>query len=250
MIKRVFFSEEKKQKTFISGLYVVLRPWPANRGSAQKQKSFASFLQKRRILAFFLLALVLPIASQAQVHAAVLSDADEATLIKVGQYLNNLRALKGRFLQVGPDGKTTQGTMWLQRPGRMRFQYDKPSPLLLVAGNGIVTFYDAQLGQTTNMSVDQTPLGLLLAGTIKLSGDVTVTDFQRLQGQVLITLVRTKSPGDGSLTLMLNADPLALVGWSVVDAQGRETHLRISDIELGGTFDPSLFHFTDPDADK
>jgi outer membrane lipoprotein-sorting protein len=199
-----------------------------------------------------LLAAVLltPISTLAQVHGAVLSDTDEATLVQVGKYLNNLRALKGRFLQVGPDGKTTQGTMWLERPGRMRFQYDKPSPLLLVAGSGVVTFYDAQLGQTTNIPVTQTPLGLLLADTISLNGDVTVTDFQRLQGQLLITLVRTKSPGDGSLTLMLNTDPLALVGWSVVDAEGRETRLRISNIELGGAFDESLFHFTDPDAGK
>jgi outer membrane lipoprotein-sorting protein len=191
-----------------------------------------------------------PVLCRAQVHAAVLSDADEATLIRVSTYLNSLRALKGRFVQVGPDGKATQGTMWLERPGRMRFQYDKPSPLLLVAGHGVVTFYDAQLGQTTNLSVTQTPLGLLLADSITLSGDVTVTDFQQGQGRLIITLVRTKSLGDGSLTLMLNADPLALVGWSVVDAEGRETRLRISDVQLGGTFDESLFTFTDPEAGK
>jgi outer membrane lipoprotein-sorting protein len=204
----------------------------------------------RRGLFCMLTATCMPMLCHAQVHAAVLSDADEATLLRVGAYLNGLRALKGRFLQVGPDGKTTQGTMWLERPGRMRFQYDKPSPLLLVAGHGVVTFYDSQLGQTTNLSVTQTPLGLLLADRITLSGDVTVTDFQQGQGRLIITLVRTKSPGDGSLTLMLNADPLALVGWSVVDAEGRETRLRISDVQLGGTFDESLFTFIDPDSGK
>jgi outer membrane lipoprotein-sorting protein len=204
---------------------------------------------KRRALVLCF-ALALPMAAHAQVHAAVLSDADQATLTKVGQYLNALRSLKGRFLQVGPDGKTTQGTVWLERPGRMRFQYDKPSPLLLVAGHGTVIFHDSQLEQTTNIPVGQTPLGLLLADTITLSGDVSVTDFQRLPGQLQITLVRTKSPGEGSLTLILNADPLALIGWSVVDGEGRETRLRISDIQLGGTFDESLFTFNDPDAGK
>lgn len=205
-------------------------------------------MKRRALLLCF--ALALPMAAHAQVHAAVLSDADQATLTKVGQYLNALRSLKGRFLQVGPDGKTTQGTVWLERPGRMRFQYDKPSPLLLVAGHGTVIFHDSQLEQTTNIPVGQTPLGLLLADTITLSGDVSVTDFQRLPGQLQITLVRTKSPGEGSLTLILNADPLALVGWSVVDGEGRETRLRISDIQLGGTFDESLFTFNDPDAGK
>ncbi len=186
----------------------------------------------------------------AQVHGAVLSDADQGALDRVGAYLNALRTLKGRFVQIGPDGKTSTGTVWLSRPGRMRFQYDPPSPLLLVAGHGVVVFHDSQLGQTTNIPVGQTPLGLLLADQIALRGDVTVTSFIRDQGQLLITLVRTKSPGDGSLTLMMNENPLALVGWSVVDAEGRETRLRIADVKLGGEFDDQLFQFNDPEAYK
>ncbi len=119
-----------------------------------------------------------------------------------------------------------------------------------MAGGGTVIFHDLQLDQTTNIPVEQTPLGLLLADTIVLSGNVTVTEFDRPPGQFLITLVRTKTPSDGSLTLALNADPMALVGWSVVDAQGRETRLRMSDVKPGGHFDPKLFTFTDPDAGK
>ena len=184
----------------------------------------------------------------AQAHAAVLTDEDQATLVAVAQYLNSIKSLKGRFLQIGPDGASTAGTVWLDRPGRMRFQYDKPSPLLLVAGHGQVIFNDSQLGQTTNIPIDQTPLGLLLADTISLTGDVTTTDFERPPGQLQITLVRTKTPGDGSLTLNLEAPKLALTGWSVVDAQGRETRLRLTNVERGGSFDQSLFTFTDPDA--
>ena len=204
----------------------------------------------RRTLCLLLAATALASPAAAQPHGVVLTDADQATLQRIDNYLNGLRALKARFLQVGPDGATTQGTLWLQRPGRMRFQYDKPSPLLLVAGGGTVVFHDSQLDQTTNIPVNQTPLGLLLADTITLSGDVTVTEFDQPPGQLLLTLVRTKTPGDGSLTLALNADPLALVGWSVVDAQGRETHLRLSDVTPGGSYDPKLFVFHDPDADK
>ncbi len=204
----------------------------------------------RRMLGLTMLALATPARLLAQVHAAVLSDADQATVAGVARYLNGLRSLKARFLQVGPDGAITQGTLWLQRPGRMRFEYDKPSPLLLVAGQGTVVFHDSQLGQTTNIPVGNTPLGLLLADTITLSGDVTLTDFQNPPGQLQLTLVRTKTPGDGSLTLALNASPLALTGWSVVDAQGRETQLRISAVQLGGNFDQSLFTFVDTDEGR
>ncbi len=204
----------------------------------------------RRMLCLTLLAAAVLRPAWGQTRAAVLTDADRATLQEVSRTLNALRALKARFLQVGPDGAATQGTLWLERPGRMRFQYDKPSPLLLVASGGTVVFHDAQLDQTTTIPVGQTPLGLLLADTISLSGDVTVTGFERPPGQLLITLVRTKTPGDGSLTLAFNAIPLALVGWSVIDAQGRETHLRLSDVRPGGPYDPALFVFKDPDAER
>ncbi len=209
----------------------------------------------RRAVRFVALLLCLsPLSALAQAseptHAAVLSDDDASDVSAVGRYLNSLRTLKARFLQIGPDGAVTQGTVWLDRPGRMRFEYDKPSPLLLVAGGGTVIFHDAKLDQTTRIPVGQTPLGLLLANTIALSGDVTLTDFERPPGQLQLTLVRTKAPGEGSLTLMLNARPLALTGWSVVDAQGRETRLRLSSVQLGGSYDQALFSFTDPDEDK
>jgi outer membrane lipoprotein-sorting protein len=187
-------------------------------------------------------------AALAQPHAAVLSDADAATIRQVETYLNGLTTLKARFLQIAPDGRTSTGTAWLDRPGRMRFEYDKPSPLLLVAGHGTVIFRDNQLDQTTNIPQGQTPLGLLLRDHVALTGDVTVTDFQRGPAQILMTAVKTASPGDGSLTLVLNARPLALVGWSVVDAQGRETQIRLTNVQPGGDFDPKLFTFTDPDA--
>jgi outer membrane lipoprotein-sorting protein len=201
---------------------------------------------KRLILAVTLaLAAVAPPAF-AQPHGAVLSDAESASLHQVETYLNDLRTLKARFLQIAPDGRTSAGTAWLDRPGRMRFEYDKPSPLLLVAGHGVVVFRDNKLDQTTNIPIGQTPLGLLLRDPFTLSSDVTVTDFQHPPGQFLITAVKTASPGDGSLTLVLNTQPLALVGWSVVDAEGRETQIRLGDVQLGGDFDAKLFTYVDP----
>jgi outer membrane lipoprotein-sorting protein len=205
---------------------------------------------KRRVFVLWCLAVCLPGAALAQVHAAVLSDADQALLVRVGEYLNALRTLKGRFLQVAPDGATSQGTVWLDRPGRMRFQYDPPSPLLLVAGHGSVVVHDSKLDADNTLPLNQTPLGLLLGERISLSGDVSVTDFQHPPGQVLITLVRTKAPGEGSLTLVMNAEPLALVGWSVVDGEGRETRLRLSGVQLGGRFDDALFTYTPSEQDK
>jgi len=171
---------------------------------------------------------------------------DQADLARIETYLNNLKALKARFLQVAPDGAISQGTAWLERPGRMRFQYDPPSPLLLVAGHGLVVFHDKSLNQTSNIPIGQTPLGILLSDNLKLAGDVTVTGMQRLPGQIQVSLVRTASPGDGTLTLIFADNPLALRQWTVLDAQRQETRVTLFNAELGGSFDPKLFEFIDP----
>jgi len=171
---------------------------------------------------------------------------DRADLVRVEAYLDSLRALKAHFLQVAPNGAVSQGTAWLERPGRMRFQYDPPSPLLLVAGHGLVVFHDKSLNQTSNIPLSRTPLGILLADHVKLQGDVTVTGIQRLPGQIQISLVRTASPGDGTLTLVFADNPLALRQWTVLDAQRQETRVTLYNVEMGGKFDQKLFEFVDP----
>ncbi|MBN9562716.1 MAG: outer-membrane lipoprotein carrier protein LolA [Alphaproteobacteria bacterium] len=170
---------------------------------------------------------------------------DAATLTQIEAYLNSIRTLKAHFLQVAPDGRISQGTVWLERPGRMRFAYDPPTPLLLVAGNGMLVFHDSQLGQTSNIPLSQTPLGILLADQVRLSGPVKVTSLQRLPGMITVTVVRSASPGDGSLSLVFADSPLALRQWSVIDAQRQETRVTLSDVQLGGHFKDSLFDFID-----
>jgi outer membrane lipoprotein-sorting protein len=171
---------------------------------------------------------------------------DQADLGRVESYLDGLRSMKARFLQVAPDGAITRGVVWLERPGRMRFQYDPPSPLLLVAGHGLVVFYDASVNQTSNFPISSTPLGILLSDHVKLGGGVTVTGMQRAPGQLQVSLVRTASPGDGTLTLVFADNPLVLRQWTVVDAQRRETRVTLYDAQLGGNFDSQLFEFIDP----
>ena len=203
---------------------------------------------RRDLLALtpLLLPALLPAAARAAVTPAPLSPADQADLDRIAAYLNSLTSLKAKFLQVAPDGSVSQGLAWLERPGRMRFQYDPPSPYLLVAGFGLLVFHDASLDQTTNIPLSSTPLGVLLAPHIVLSGDITVTDFQRLPGEFDVTVVRTARPGDGSLTLVFSTEPLTLRQWAVRDAQGKVTRVSLFDVSLGGHFPNKLFTFVPP----
>jgi outer membrane lipoprotein-sorting protein len=196
----------------------------------------AGMLNRRTLL--MTAAAVLPARAMADTP---LSAADQADIARIEAYLNGLKSLKAHFTQVAQDGSLSGGTAWLERPGRMRFQYDPPAPFLLLASNGVLTFNDSSLRQSSNIPLSRTPLGILLADKVVLGGAVRVLALQRLPGQLQVTLMRTESPGDGTLTLVFADQPLALRQWIVVDAQRRETRVTLNDVQTGGKFDQRLF---------
>lgn len=202
-------------------------------------------MNRRTLLAAFSL---LPIAAlPSRTYAAPgFTDRDRADIQRIETYLTGLHSLKARFLQVAPNGGVSGGVVWLQRPGKMRFQYDPPSPFLLVANYGLVVFNDRSLRQTSNIPLSQTPLGIILADRVTLSGDVEVTALRRQPGEIILTLLRKSSPADGSITLYFADQPLALQQWVVTDQQRQETSVKLFNVELGGRFDPALFNVTTP----
>jgi outer membrane lipoprotein-sorting protein len=183
--------------------------------------------------------------AMSRVAVAQLSAQDRSDLGRIEAYLNGIRTLRAHFLQTAPNGGISQGTALMQRPGRMRFQYDPPSPFLLVANYGILVFRDNQLNQTSNIPLSRTPLGILLADHASLSGDVTVTKFVRLPGQLQVSVVRNANPGEGTLTLIFADEPLALRQWIVVDQQGKQTRVAFTNLEVGANVDAKLFEYRD-----
>lgn len=198
------------------------------------------------LLAPFLLASPALAQRAAAPPAAVLNDRDRADLTRVEAYLNALTTLRARFLQIAQNGAAAEGTAWIWRPGRMRFEYDPPEPLLLVADGGQFLMYDRELRAPTTLLVSRTPLGILLRREVRLSGDVTVTAMDRSGGFLRVAMLRTSEPNEGRLTLVFNPDPLELRQWAVTDAQGRETRVTLSRIETGLRFPAGLFQFNDP----
>jgi len=179
------------------------------------------------------------------VAEAQTSAQDQADLVRIEAYLNGIRSLKARFVQTASDGSTASGIALLQRPGKMRFQYDPPTPFLLVANHGFLTFVDSQLAQTSHIPLSRTPLGILLADRVTLSGDVTVTRLARFPGQLQVSLIRTASPGEGTLTLTFADNPLLLRQWTIVDQQGKQTQVAFTNMDVGASIDASQFEHQD-----
>lgn len=206
-------------------------------------------LTRRHAVGMALLLLGLMPLAPAQAAPMALTSADQTLISNVETYLNSQKAITANFLQVSPDGSTRSGKAWLERPGKMRFAYDPPDPQLLVAGFGLLVYNDPQLGQTTNIPLSATPLGILLAPHVNLDSDgVYVSAINRQPGQINITLMRRGKEAAGSLTLTFSTDPLELDAWTVTDAQGKQTIVHLYDIAPGGPFPNSLFEFVPPSA--
>jgi outer membrane lipoprotein-sorting protein len=186
----------------------------------------------------------LPAVAQTTPQPLTLTAADQALVAQVETYLNNQKGLTANFLQVASDGSTRTGKAWLQRPGKMRFEYDPPDKQLLVAGFGLLVYHDPQLDQTTNIPLGSTPLGILLAQHVDLtSGNVVITNIQQQPGEDDITVIRKGKPAAGSLTLVFSTDPLELRQWVVDDAQGRQTRVSLYNVKPGGPYPDSLFEY-------
>lgn len=174
------------------------------------------------------------------------ADAPREQIGAIETYLNGLGSLKSSFVQIAPDGARSTGTLYYERPDKMRLDYDPPSQIEIVANGWEVLYHDKRLKQVSEMLTRQTPLAFLLADTIELSGDVTVTDFRDTGSELEVTLVESDEPGQGRVTLTFSQAPLALRGWSVTDPQGQTTHVILEDVQTGVPMDDELFSTRDP----
>ena len=178
---------------------------------------------------------------------ASLSAEDMANIERAETYLNTLNNMKARFLQLDAAGGVAIGDVFLRRPGRMRFEYEPPSQVLVVADGTWLVFRDNEIKETTRLPLYATPVSVLLQEDIKLSGDVTITDVVNDSKALRIKVVDTENPDEGSITLVFSDEPMQLRQWLVTDAQGNVTSISISNIQNNVKIRNELFTFFDSD---
>jgi outer membrane lipoprotein-sorting protein len=202
---------------------------------------------RRRLLALAAAtaALIAPAAFAAP-PAAPLSAEDQALVDKAVAYLQGLDEAHGRFTQTDARGATSQGELYLKRPGKARFAYDPPSGLLVVSDGGAVAIVDNRLKTFNSYPLAATPLSLFLAKTIRLDRGVQVTRVARMSDGFAITARDGGKQTAGQITLSFKDNPMTLAGWTVLDAQGRSTQVTISGLERASGLPSALFVLKDP----
>ena len=190
-------------------------------------------------------ALGAPALAATPVAAAPLSAQDKALVGKATAYIQTLGSAKGRFVQTDPRGTQTQGTLWLQRPGKARFAYDGPAGLLVVSNGSFVNIYDSRLKTFESYPLGRTPLALLLAREVRLDRGVTITEVRKLSDGFTIVAQDAKRQTLGRISLDFSNAP-ELMGWTVTDVKGGETRVRLVDLQPASGLDPKLFILNDP----
>lgn len=191
-----------------------------------------------------MLVLVLCLAACASISPVMLDPSSAADVERVAAYLNGMKTVQAGFMQVAPNDDVTEGMLWMRRPGQLLMQYEPPGNATLVATGGQLVFNDPASGATTTMPLTRTPLGLLLAPEIQLSGAMTLTQFQHVGDVMTLTMVRKSAPTDGALVLTIADHPLSLEALRIIDPRGASTNLRFFDIHLNAPVSPRWFQLS------
>ena len=216
----------------------------------RKDQTAMRFPARHLLILAFVLFASLPGRADAAAVPAVLSANDRADIGRIEHYLNDLKTLKARFLQIADNGNTAAGAFMMARPGKMKLIYDPPIKDYVVSDGFFVFYWDAELQQQSSQPLGNSLADFFLRDAIRLSGDVTITRMARPPGALEVSIIATDDPGNGELTLVFEDKPLRLQKWRVMDAQGLTTTVALSDMHTGVKLDDSLFVFHDPNLGR
>jgi outer membrane lipoprotein-sorting protein len=166
----------------------------------------------------------------------------KAQAARVSSYLSSLQTLVGNFVQVGPDGSKTKGDFYIQKPGKVRFEYDAPSPIAIIADGSSVAVRDRKLATQDIYPLSQTPLRYLLSDRIDLLKDTNVVSVTADDLFISVTIEEKQALiGTSRLMLMVGAKDGQLKQWTVTDPQGYDTTVAVYNLDSSKKVDPGLF---------
>lgn len=168
--------------------------------------------------------------------------AEKLPLSQISNYLNQMKTVQTTFTQINDDGSLSTGKLWLQRPGKMRFEYDAPNDAVVLARSGSVLIYDAKSNQPPEQyPLRRTPLSLVLARNVNLGQANMVVGHDFDGTATVVTAQDPKNPDSGRIELMFTSNPVELRKWVIHDNAGTQTTVLLGPLAEGGRLDQSLF---------
>ncbi|MEM9181217.1 MAG: outer-membrane lipoprotein carrier protein LolA, partial [Pseudomonadota bacterium] len=182
------------------------------------------------------------------VQSGEVPEADWPTILAdASTALAAAKTARGDFIQANSDGSVVTGTFALNRPGRMRFDYDDPTPVLIVSDGTTVAMEDSELETVDRVPIGSTPLGLLLSSRLNVEEDVDVLGILQRGDDLGIRVQDTSGELDGTLTMVFDKSSYALKGWITLDGNDQTTVVDLVDVETNVRVDPRLFRINEDD---
>jgi outer membrane lipoprotein-sorting protein len=192
-------------------------------------------MQAMKILRLMLLPLLLAVSMQP-------AYSDALSLNAISQYLNSLTMAQSRFTQINADGSRATGTLYIKRPGRIRFEYDAPNPALVMAGGGQVAVFDNKSNLPPEQyPLSRTPLNLILERNVNLSRRNMVTGFQYDGTHTIVVAQDPQRPEYGSIALMFTGPQVQLRQWVITSGDGTRTTVRLDGLQPVNNLGANLF---------
>ncbi len=187
------------------------------------------------------LAFAAPLATAAKIQPIELSEEQKLSIAKINTFMNSFQSLRGDFTQISPRGQTSRGIVLISKPGKMRFEYEPPNPLLIVSDGRWLTIKNKVKERGDQYPLSSTPLRLVVAPKINLLTETDIVGYEQKDGLISVAFQDKKTSIGGYLVLVYDEASNALQQWIIVDGKGRKTTVQLANIEFGQTFDPKLF---------
>jgi outer membrane lipoprotein-sorting protein len=168
----------------------------------------------------------------------------QAMVERISSYLSNMKTLSGDFVQVGPDGRRTEGQFYVQKPGKVRFEYSPPSRVDVIADGQSVVVRDRKRATQDLYPLSQTPLRFLVADRVDLARDTNLVSVGSDEQFITVVIEEQQLVGTNRLMLKFGAKDFKLRQWTVTDPQGYDTTVAVYNLDSGKKLDPALFQIS------
>lgn len=196
------------------------------------------------LIAGILQPALMPVAEAAKIKALEVTPEIQDAATRINAYFNSFQTLKGEFVQTGAKGRSTRGVMHLSKPGKLRFEYAPPNPLLIASDGKWLTIKNKAKEKGDQVPLSSTPMRLIVASKLNLLAEATVVQFEQINGMTTMGLVDKKGSVPGQIYLVFDDARSELLQWIIVDGKGQRTTVELSNLEKDVKINPKLFNVT------